>query len=381
MKRINIAVIGLGFGSSFAQIFAHHPNVDKVYVVDNTKERITEFFEKCEKDNVYVHESFEDVLRDDTIDAVHVCTGIPAHSDMSAAVLKAGKHCACAVPMADTIDGIKKVVDAARESGKNYMMMETVLFGAEFLTAKEMKENGEFGKIQHMRGLHYQPMDSGYWAEESTKYWRGLPPMHYSTHAIAPLRAIADSRIEKVVCFGTGTMSERLTKVYGNPYPIEDALLSFESGLKAQVVRGLFECSAYPAEAFNIYGSQKTIMTEYCEKIIEKVHDESFYDHTAFVVENRKWKNFYNLLPKELHPFTIELPDNKKANYEEYLDTAPLAGHSGSHPHLCNEFVMSIIEGRKSYVDEEIASNTTAAGICAHMSAMKDGEIIRVPKF
>ena len=56
-------------------------------------------------------------------------------------------------------------------------------------------------------------------------------------------------------------------------------------------------------------------------------------------------------------------------------------GHHGSHPHLVNEFVMSIVEDRKPLIDEELGGNITAAGICAHESAMKNGEPVIVPLF
>ena len=53
----------------------------------------------------------------------------------------------------------------------------------------------------------------------------------------------------------------------------------------------------------------------------------------------------------------------------------------GSHPHLVHEFVMSIIEERKPAIDEHLGGNITAAGICAHESAMRGGESVIVPEF
>jgi len=55
--------------------------------------------------------------------------------------------------------------------------------------------------------------------------------------------------------------------------------------------------------------------------------------------------------------------------------------HSASHPHLCHEFISSIIEERKTAIDEIFSANITATGICAHESAMKNGEIVTVPEF
>ena len=56
-------------------------------------------------------------------------------------------------------------------------------------------------------------------------------------------------------------------------------------------------------------------------------------------------------------------------------------GHGGSHPHLVHEFVRSIVEGRKPRIDEVTAANWTAAGICAHASAMQGGARVIIPDF
>jgi len=46
-----------------------------------------------------------------------------------------------------------------------------------------------------------------------------------------------------------------------------------------------------------------------------------------------------------------------------------------------HEFVRSIVEGRKPWIDEVMGANITAAGLCAHQSAMEDGKEIVVPTF
>ena len=61
--------------------------------------------------------------------------------------------------------------------------------------------------------------------------------MYYATHAMSPIAALAGSRIEKVVCFGSGTMRPELRCRYGNPFPAETALLRFENGLAGEVTR------------------------------------------------------------------------------------------------------------------------------------------------
>ena len=61
--------------------------------------------------------------------------------------------------------------------------------------------------------------------------------------------------------------------------------------------------------------------------------------------------------------------------------TVQPGGHGGSHGHLGHEFVMSILENRKPYVDIALSLNMTVAGIVAHQSALKDGELLKIPQY
>ena len=56
-------------------------------------------------------------------------------------------------------------------------------------------------------------------------------------------------------------------------------------------------------------------------------------------------------------------------------------GHGGSHGYLTNEFVTAVLQNRKPLVDIAGALNLTVAGIVAHQSALKDGELLKIPQF
>ncbi len=374
-KKITVAVVGLWFGAHLAEIYAAHPDVKRLVLVDQVEERVRWCYNACKhfSSNVEIYDSFEDVLKDSDIDAVQITTGIPSHAELTIKALNAGKHCACAVPMATSLEDLKRIVETVRKTGKKYMMLETMIYGTPFLYAQEMLERGEFGKIQYMRGVHLQPMEG--WPD----YWNGLPPMHYATHAIAPLRVIAGSRIKEVVCIGSGTMSEELVKQYNNPYPVEDALLKFENGLGAEVVRSLFECSMKQSESYNIYGSKKSFMYEYKNEVWEWLYDPAVGNRDDYKTDVIHYPNRYELLPEEIQRFTIV--DEFSDDWKSRLDTAPWSVHEASHPHMIHEFVTSILEDRKPFLDEELSANITAAGICAHISAMNGGTLETVPEF
>jgi predicted dehydrogenase len=374
MKKINVALVGLGFGGAFVDIYKHHPNVESIKVYDPNIEHMNYMANAL---GVETYPSFEAILADPAVDAVHLVSPIPAHEEQTVQVLEAGKHCACTVPMATSLEGIKRITEATRKSGKKYMMMETTLYAYQFHYVKHMLESGELGRIQFMRGSHYQDMEN--WPD----YWFGLPPMWYGTHAIGPMVALSGSRIQRVVCFGSGTMDEAKHAQYGNPYPVESALFEFANGMKGEATRTLFETARLYQEGLFVYGSKKSFEWGFADC------DQPYVTEMGEIQPHRgrptwanvtEMPNFYETLPEPLQRFTVG-GNYDPLNPQESLKKGAGAGHHGSHPHLVNEFVMSIIEDRRPYIDEVLGGNITAAGICAHESAMRGGEFVTVPEF
>ena len=375
-RKINVALVGLGFGGAFAGIYKAHPDVENLSIWDPDEDKMKQTADFI--DGADCRKSFEEILNDPDIDAVHLVSPIPDHAEQTVAVLEAGKHCACTVPMATSLEDIQRIVDATRKSGKNYMMMETTLYTYQFLYAKKMKEEGRFGKIQFFRGCHYQDMENWPW------YWLGLPPFWYGTHAIAPMVALSGSRIRRVNCFGSGTMSEELMKRYNNPFPIESALFEFENGLKGEATRSLFETAREYLEGMYVYGSNESFEWGFCDwdppYITEIKPAKEGVRGRRTVSHVEEMPNFYSLLPEQLWPFTVG------GNYDPLDPQKSLmkgagGGHHGSHPHLVHEFVRSIVENRRPWIDENLGGNITAAGICAHISALRNGDSVTVPKF
>ena len=130
MKQIKVVLAGLGFGSCFLPIYLDHPNVHSVGILDTNEEKLNQM--KSDYPDVQLYHSLEEVLADETVDAVHLVTPIPYHADQTVAVLDSGKHCACTVPMATSLEDIRRIVEAKERSGKNYMMMETTLYTYQF---------------------------------------------------------------------------------------------------------------------------------------------------------------------------------------------------------------------------------------------------------
>jgi len=286
--------------------------------------------------------------------------------------------------MALSLDDLRSIVNAVKKNKNSYCVMETAVYTTQFLFAKEMLKRGDFGSIQFLRGAHYQ--DDEYWPD----YWKGLPPMFYGTHAISPLVMLADSPIVRVRGLGCGTMRKELHEYYGNPFPIETMQIEFASGLKAEATRSLFETAHDYTEQFTLYGSKKSFEWQQIENEKPVLHtllpprlDDKGnpYRGLPVQVERINTGNYHMLLPEQVRRFTVKSDDYDETNPQLSLDRDASGGHGGSHPHMIHEFIMSILENRKAYINEINGANIVAAGICAHESAMKDGEIIMVPDF
>ncbi len=220
-RKINIAIVGLGFGAEFIPIYQRHPHANLYAVCQRTKKKLDALADAFGIENHYT--DFDELLRDPNIDAVHINTPIPDHARQSIAALKAGKHVACTVPMATNIEDCKTIVALQKKTGLKYMMMETVVYSREFLFIKELYERGELGKLQFLQASHQQDMDG--WPN----YWPGLPPMWYATHCVGPVCALSGAAAEYVSCFGSGTIRKDLIGKYSSPFAVETTHIKFQA--------------------------------------------------------------------------------------------------------------------------------------------------------
>ncbi|MEE8415754.1 MAG: Gfo/Idh/MocA family oxidoreductase [Desulfobacterales bacterium] len=369
-KKINIAIIGLGFGAEFIPIYQKHPDANLAAICQRTESKLNELGDALGVEKRY--SSYEEVLQDPEVDFVHINSPIPDHAPQSIAALKAGKHVMCTVPMATSVEECRQIVELVKSTGLKYMMAETVVYSREFLFIKEMYDSGELGKIQFIQASHQQDMDG--WPE----YWPGLPPMHYATHCVGPCLAVTRDDAEYVSCFGSGTIRDDLIAKYNSPFAVETAHIKFRhSDLCARIYRSLFDTARQYRESIDVYGSKKAFEWPLIEG--EKVVIHTAKKPEAEIPQRVVVPDFAHLLPAEIQPFTTGGVYN--ADEQQHLSFIQGAGHGGSHPHLVHEFVSSLIQDRDPYPNVVQSANMTCVGILAHDSALKGGEIIRLPDF
>ncbi len=367
-RPVNVAMIGLGFGSEFIPIYQAHPQANVYALCRRGEAKLHAAADKFGIEQRYT--DYDEVLADPNVDFVHINSPIPDHAWMSLRALEAGKHVMCTVPMATTIDECRQIVEKVHETGLKYMMAETVVYSREFLFIKELYEKGELGKIQHLAASHPQDMDG--WPS----YWEEMIPMHYATHAVSPCLGLLDKLAESVSCFGSGTVRDEIAKKSGNRFAVESAHIKLaDSDVTAHIWRFLYDVARQYRESFDVYGTKKSFEWTLVE-------DEPHVLHTAKkpepeIPEKIEIPDYAHRLPREIQKFTLpaEIHD------AEHLSFIQGGGHGGSHPHLVHEMVSAVLEDRDPWPNAVTSANWTCVGLCAHESALNGGEVVRLPAF
>jgi predicted dehydrogenase len=340
-RKIRMGIVGYGvckFGADFG--FQDHPNVEIVAVSDLIPERCAGLASACRCGKTYP--SLEELVKDDKVEAVFIATDAPSHAKHAMEALQHEKHVASAVPAVfGSLEDADKLFHAVKRSGLKYMMFETSCFHADLHAMREIYQRGIFGELVYSEGEYYHYMEQPI---DSYRGWRiGLPPQWYPTHSNAYHLCVTGGSFREVSCLGMPSVVEHLqpkNNPYRNAFGTEIALFRTSEGGTARMAVS-WDTPGFGGEMGRIRGQRGT----FCEK----------------------YEGLEKTLPNTLRP---PLPPGVSPG-----------GHGGSHGHLMNEFVSAILQDRTPMVNIEMALNLTVAGIVAHRSALKGGELLKIPQY
>jgi predicted dehydrogenase len=341
-RKIRVGIAGFGvcqFGAAFG--FQSHPNVTVAAVTDLIPERRDGLAKACRCEKTYP--SLEEMVKDDSLEAIFVATDAPNHAQHCIEVVKHGKHVVSAVPAVfGSIEDAHRLYDAVKTTGRKYMMFETSSFHNECYAMRTIFRAGGFGKLVYSEGEYYhfcpQPIPS-------FRDWRvGVPPQWYPTHSNAYYQCVSGGSFTEVSCMGIPSVVPHLrpeNNRYKNPFGTEIALLRTGEGGMARMAVS-WDTPGFEGEVGRVRGQRGSMVG------MNYVGEE---------------KSLPDLEPSALPP------------------TVAPGGHGGSHGHLMNEFVTAILQDRTPLVNIAWALNMTVAGIVSHQSALKDGMLMKIPQF
>ena len=343
-RKIRVGIAGYGvcrFGASFG--FQHHPNVEVAAVCDISPERCAELAVACACQKTYL--SLEEMVKDPSLEAIFLGTDAPNHARHAILCLNHGKHVACAVPAVfGSLEDADQLYETVKTTGLGYMMFETSAYHSACYAMRTAYEAGAFGKIIYSEGqyYHYFPIPLA-----SHEEWRtGLPPMWYPTHSTAYYVAVTGKSFTKVSCQGFKGQIPQFqsdANCYRNPFDSEVALFQTSEGGSSRM-----------SVCWGMRGSGGETGL---------VHGELGYMHST-----------------SFHPAEdqAKLPDLSKPQLPPGMKDG---GHGGSHGYLTDEFVTALLENRSPLINIAWSLNMTVPGIIAHQSALRDGELLKIPQY
>ncbi|MDX6573671.1 MAG: hypothetical protein QOC86_2827, partial [Gaiellales bacterium] len=94
----------------------------------------------------------DELLADDTLDAVAIATSVPTHHPLGMRVLAAGKHLFVEKPLALSLAEARELVEAAEDADLRLMVGHLLLFHPGLRAVKRLIESGELGKLFYHYG-------------------------------------------------------------------------------------------------------------------------------------------------------------------------------------------------------------------------------------
>jgi predicted dehydrogenase len=389
-RKIRVGLVGVGsFGNSFVRLFRDHPFVERIALCDVDRDRLERAAGEFAVADTF--DSLESLCRADhlQLDAVALFTQPWLHAPQAIAALESGKHVYSAVPIISLDDGNEmlewcaRLIDTCRRTGRHYMMGETSYFRPQAVYCRQQAAKGAFGRFVLAEGEYFHDIDDprSSLREVAQRRWgaawgprkRGGVPMHYPTHSIGGLLSVMAA---------VDNDSARLTEVsaIGHAYADDDWFSpDTESGNTLANETALFRCANGAAvriceyrrighagrEAFSLFGTD----AGFREGADGRCHWTT--KHGAAELSTTEMRA----------PLPAEVMNSYRRGAAAETGRGIYGGHGGSHAYLVDEFVRAIATGRRPAMHAWEAARCFVPGIIAHQSALRDGELLKIPDF
>jgi predicted dehydrogenase len=267
-----IGVVGLGYwGPNLARNFDRLPDAELAWLCDESdeaRERFGRAFPAARTTAV-----IDELLGDESLDAVALATPVPTHAALACRVLEAGKHCFVEKPLAQSVEEGERVVDAARAADRVLMVGHLLEYhpGVEKMNA--LVESGELGEVRY---IYSNRLNLGQLRRDENALWS------LGAHDVSVILRLAAE--EPYECRATG-------ESYVNE-GVEDVVfcyLRFPSGLAAHM--HLSWLDPHKERRFTVVGSKRMATFDDMElerklSIYDKGFDEDYSSYGEYIARS-----------------------------------------------------------------------------------------------
>ena len=319
-RTYGVAIVGTGnIAAAHVDAVERLPNARLVGVTSRTISRARAL---AEEHGAHVYDDLDDLLADDAVDIVAICTPSGAHRDPAVAAARAGKHVVVEKPLEVTLDRANEIVAAADEAGVSLGAIFMSRFADANAAVKRAIDAGELGRlVQGDAYVKWYRSQEYYDSAEWRGTWRldgGGALMNQAIHQVDLLLWLMGP-VDEVFAYAATATHERLE--------VEDtlvAVLRYRSGALGHIAAAT---SLWP-------GSPKAL----------QVHGE---------------KGSVSIRDDALEAYDVrDVPDEERDDMLEHFGSArsggandPMAISFENHRRQYEDFLNALGEGRPPRID------------------------------
>lgn len=163
---VGVGIIGVGSIAEYVHVpgIKCSPNATLVAIADANRDLLSRRQHEWNVERAYQNPS--ELIADEQVDAVIICTPNYLHAPLAIEAARAGKHVLCEKPLALNLDEARAMVEAVAAAGVAHMTAFTYRFVPAMRYLKHLVDKGTFGEIRHFRSQRFQD-----WPETSLG-WR-----------------------------------------------------------------------------------------------------------------------------------------------------------------------------------------------------------------
>jgi predicted dehydrogenase len=207
----------------------------------------------------------DELLADDTIDIVHVCTPNATHYDLALAAIAAGKHVICEKPLATNAADARRLAETAASRGRVGAVPFVYRYHPMVREARARVARGDIGELltldcSYLQDWMLHPTDDD---------WRVRSASGGSSRAFADIGSHLCDLIEFVIGQRISALSARTRRVFderaGQAVDTEDIvaiLVETESGALGTLLISQMAAGRKNALTLELHGSRQTLRFE-----------------------------------------------------------------------------------------------------------------------
>ena len=169
-NRVKVGIIGSGFEADIhAESFRLMPEeAEVVAVASPTPGNAARLAKKFNLPRVFT--DYRQMLAEADLEMVTITAPNSLHAQMTVEAARAGKHVVCEKPLCMTLEEADLMIDTCRRQGVLLMYAEELFFTPKYVKAKQMADEGAFGKVYLVKQSekHFGPHAAWFWDVEKS---------------------------------------------------------------------------------------------------------------------------------------------------------------------------------------------------------------------